>query len=528
MSDPHPRSQAASNATLVRGASAPLRAISPPARTARFRRGTRQFPQELIWLLLLLPSVGLCGASWTVGGDPDLTSVGFLVLTVASAGIMLRQFLLLPRTARIGPMVLFGGVLLWFCQDYLANWMGHDFRRDPVYDAELIARVATCHCCFVLAMVVGLAIRRGKTLERALAACPEPPRPDHYLLLILVSFGLGLVPYVFFSQDSLFVTFARAMTGFYGGGADFTFSRTGNLNYDWGGYLFELIKVGRFGGLLAAFYALLVARTTLQKGLAWGIWGFWLLLAFGSGTRGQLVFMSMPVLVFLLLKHAKAAARVAGRLSSSAVYQAIALALLVFAMMQAQSQLRTRGVQSTDQLVTVELTELQGNHMFSEGLSGWSRIPSQLAPFHDTPPGTGALLAIPDTLYRIAIHPIPRALWTTKPIDPVWAWHNELVAGTTGTGGTTISTGIVGWWYFRFGFLGMLQGGVFMGWLLAVGDRALARARATDRPMAILVSLSFLAWVFRCFRDLAIGELYEVVIATLALALIVKAMGTSR
>lgn len=479
--------------------------------------------RDAIALALLVPPLVLCSASWAMGGEPVLTDAGFALLALTCVFVCLREVTKLSTTGRLAPLVLFGGVLIWFCQDYLDNWLGRDFRADPGVGPELIARVATMHCAFVLAMVGGLSITRGRPVERLLNAMPEPRNREHYFVLVLVTFCAGLIPYVFFSRDSLLVTFERAVTGFYSGGASFTFSRTGNLNYDWSGYFFELIKIGRFGGVLAAFYALTVARTSFRKAVGWGIWTFWLLLAFGSGTRGQLVFMAMPVLVFLLLRHARSARPLARFLRRRALIQASVVGMIVFAMMQTQGQMRSRGLK-TDELESVELTELQGNHMFTEGLGGWERIPSRRAPFFDSVPGEGALRAIPETILRIAIHPIPRALWTSKPVDPVWAWYNELIAGTTGSSGTTISTGIVGWWYFRFGLVGMLQGGLFMGWLLAVGDRALARARVANRPMSILVCLAFLAWLFRCFRDLAIGELYEVVIASVALGIGVRLM----
>lgn len=504
-----------------------LMATSTPTRTTRAaprraggrpRAAPRRPPVDSTWVPLLVPPVVLCAASWALGGEPALTDAGFLLLAVMCLLFVLREVAQLSTTGRLAPLVLFGGVLIWFCQDYFANWASKDFRADPAFSAELIARVATMHCLFVLAMTIGLSITRGRPFERLLSAMPEPRDRNHYFAMVLVTFGAGLIPYVFFSRDSLLVTFERAVTGFYTGGASFTFGRTGNLNYDWSGYFFELIKVGRFGGLLAAFYTLMVATTPLRKAIGWGIWTFWLLLAFGSGTRGQLVFMAMPVLVFLLLRHARSATPLARLLRRRALLQSLAIGALVFAMMQVQGQLRSHGLR-TDELQRIELTELNGNHMFSEGLAGWDRIPSRHEPFFDTFPGEGALRAIPETVMRIAIHPVPRALWTSKPVDPVWAWYNELVAGTTGGSGTTISTGLVGWWYFRYGLLGLLQGGLFMGWLLAVGDRALAHARAANRPMSIIVCLAFLAWVFRCFRDLAIGELYEVVVASVALAI---------
>lgn len=137
-------------------------------------------------------------------------------------------------------------------------------------------------------------------------------------------------------------------------------------------------------------------------------------------------------------------------------------------------------------------------------------------------PGEGAIRTIPDVVLRFFIHPIPRALWNNKPVDPVWAWYNELVTGEA-TAGTTVASGLVGWFYMRFGVAGVIEGALLWGWLARRAERGLQYAEG--QPLRVMLSLGFLVWMFRCFRDLHFVELYPLVLATIVLWVVLKVFG---
>lgn len=497
--------------------SAPKRPARPRARWVRSRNE---------FVVFLLPLV-MCAASWAGGGVPYLTDAGFAVLTLLCGAALLRE--LADYRVRQSParIVLHSGILVWFCQDYFSNWFDIEFLTSTSYSPQLIARVATMHALFVAGMVAGVGADWWKKLGERVRELPEPRTRSMYAGLVVALFILGLVPYVFFTRDSFFDTIYHSITGFYSRGARFTVARTGNLNYDWGGYLFELVKVGHFGGMFGAFYSIMLAKTSGHRLLGWGIWGFWTLMSFGSGTRGQLVAMTMPVIVLLFLRHHSAASQYAQRLRRRVPLTVGILSCLVFAMLQTQGQLRSSGL-SAENVGTIEIDRFQGNHMFSEGLAGWSEIPDRRAPFFDEVPGAGAVIAIPYLIFRFAIHPIPRALWHDKPVDEAWAWHNEITVGTVGVSGTTVSTGLVGWWYFRFGAIGMLEGALVFGLLFGMTDRALQTALAAKQPFALVISLGVLAWLFRCFRDVAIAELWGVLVAAVFVGILMRVMGSRR
>src|SRR5208282_1100028 len=105
------------------------------------------------------------------------------------------------------------------------------------------------------------------------------------------------------------------------------------------------------------------------------------------------------------------------------------------------------------------------NAMFSEGLLGFMYIPDQQNYFYNDFPGEMVIAPIPHFILWAAIAPMPRAIWTSKPIDPSWKWYNAISTGRSTLGGgaaegTTISEGIVGYWYFRFGLPGVIEGGI--------------------------------------------------------------------
>ena len=57
------------------------------------------------------------------------------------------------------------------------------------------------------------------------------------------------------------------------------------------------------------------------------------------------------------------------------------------------------------------------------------------------------------------------------------------MTGSDNIQGTTISHGLVGHWYFPYGWAGVIEGGLLFGWLLVVGERALVKN--LNRPLTI-------------------------------------------
>src|SRR5687767_2380353 len=150
-------------------------------------------------LLFVMPTA-VCGLSWMMNGVSLLTDAGFILLTALCLIFLVREFVAFPRRFGIGGILLFGGVLVWFCHDYLWNWAGLSSAEisSKGVDAWVIAKSAFYHCLFITFMVAGLLIRRGVWLSKLLRAVPEPPGSGAYAAVLLVLFLFGISPYFIF------------------------------------------------------------------------------------------------------------------------------------------------------------------------------------------------------------------------------------------------------------------------------------------------------------------------------------------
>ena len=266
------------------------------------------------------------------------------------------------------------------------------------------------------------------------------------------------------------------------------------------------MDIGMMGGIVAVLYAVLVTRNWLLKALAWSIWLFWVLVEYSGGRRGPVVFMVLPAIAFLYLRYQ---ARVVeyGRKHSFLAYVVVGvLGLSLLFVVQIQGSFRNIGLGDKVDFSQVELTKSQGNLMFSEALEGFEAVPDHVGFFDNRFPGEGALRAIPETAFWFLLGPVPRALWPDKPSDDAMVWYNKLIAGTDGKEGTTISQGIVGHWYFRYGVFGVLEGAMLIGFLMASSERMLQNA--AGRPMTILSAICLTSWLFRIYRNFYFYELY--------------------
>ena len=62
------------------------------------------------------------GLSWLAGGIPVLMDVGWILMSLVCAFYVLLGLKAFPHRVGVGGLVLFTGVLGWFCCDYLLNW----------------------------------------------------------------------------------------------------------------------------------------------------------------------------------------------------------------------------------------------------------------------------------------------------------------------------------------------------------------------------------------------------------------------
>lgn len=461
----------------------------------------------------------ICGFSWIVEGEQALTDMGMVTLTVLCIYFFLLEVIHFPRRFGVGGMLVFGGTLVWFCHDYLSNWYGMNPMLEGFTHATL-AKAGFFYSLWVMLMTIGLLIPVPRWATKPLSIVPETGSDGFYFAIIVACFLLGLFPYAFLAVKPFHIAVWEQMTGGRNAGTEWIIGRSGNANYNWGAYFTLFFDIALGGVQIAAFYAFFFRASYWRKAVCVLIWLFWLAMNIGSGTRGLVVAMVVPVMAMTFLKYQSRAAMMRVVVKRAYIYTAI-IAVMLLVIVQIQIKYRNTGF--TDFSVNnATADKVVGNLMFSEGLLAMQLVPSQHDFFSDLFPGAKFILPIPDLVYRFLITPIPRALWHNKPIasDRSFAWYNLMVTGGTGDGieGTTCSASVMGQFYMNYGFWGVFQGGLLMGWIMRLVEKALQEAQG--RPMTIILTLGAMAWLFRCYRTLNFNNIIGLIIFAVLMAVV--------
>ena len=488
-------------------------------------------PRKLMQLVWFVPGVAISGISYLADGIPALTDLSFVLLTAACLIQIVEELVNFSRRFGMGGITLFAGVLVWFCHDYFTNWFGLNFATSAetvlptgaIVTPYVLAKATFLHQLFVCMAVAGLHLPVWQRLDRHLVNMPEPQSDNFYVPLIIAAFIVGMIPYAFFTSYPLPIALWKEITVGRTEGV-FTVGRTGNVNVNWGAYLAQLQQIGQVGAMLALFYVMLLRPGVLMRAFGLFYWLLYVALAFGSGTRGQTAFMALPALFVMFLKHQGEAAAMFRRLSVKAYVVSGVLGLILLVMLQVQITYRNVGF--TAMRMEEVKTGIEGNSMFSEGLSGMNIIPEQAPFLANRFPGQGAVLCLPDVAWRFLYGPIPRALWKDKPIDPLWKWYNSVITGRSEEEmeGTTVSTGLVGDFYFRFGIAGVVEGGLLFGFMCLISERLLQNSQG--RILQLVTATGLLTFMFRSFRNLTFINLYPLLIGVAFLLIIIKFRGS--
>jgi hypothetical protein len=492
----------------------------------------RPLKRSAVFYFFLLVPCMWAGFSWLAGGVPFLTDLAFSTLLVMCLILITREVVAFSRRFGVGGLLLFGGALVWYVHDYFWNWFNLDFRTNFTgISAEVVAKAAFFTTMFMFFAAMGLLLPPWRKLTNATLKIPQPADNGVYVVIIIATFLVGMIPFVFFTRGSLLVNIWKAMTTMRSGiGPEWTTGRSGNLNYNWGGYLAQVLQIGSTGGLLAIFYVLMLPGKGPSKWLATLNWLFWAALAFGSGARGDFLFSLFPAAVLLFLKYMLIAADRLRKFSARAiVYSGILLFITLF-VCQIQGNFRTSGLRGAN-VLGMKVFQSLGNSMFSEGLRGYQYYGEKRPFAYDNFPGAQFIRPMPDLAFRFAIGWIPRVLWHNKPgIDAASQWYNMVVSGGTATNtetnsrvtGATICASIAGGAYNSYGFPGVIQMALLYGWLCKLTEEMLwVNLR---RPLGVMFSLGVAGWLFRAFRDLTPHDLYPLLIGMTFIILTIKFM----
>jgi hypothetical protein len=486
-------------------------------------QGAAELDRSMLPAALFLIPVLITGLSYLSGGVGPITDLGFLLLTVLCVVFLFKELIQFPKQQGIGAILIYGGVLVWFCHDYMTNWFGRDFGDPSLHiPVHVVAKAAFYHALFVDVML--LVFRRPfmRWAEKLVVAVPEPSTPQFYVVALIAIMAVGMSPFVLFVNEPLYSALWKTVT-LREDQVAWTVGRTivgraANLNYSWGGYVAQILQIGMIAGVLGAAYAILEAKTWAGRIFGLSLWLFWVLYCFNTYRRGDMAFMVIPAMGFLYYRYQVLASGYLKRAGWKAYALVAVVGLTLILVIQYQISVR-----SGETLQAGQVFEARGNTMFSEGIKAWAIFGEDGGKdYYSSDDFFGASIVepIPMTAWWFGIDWIPRALWTTKPIDQFAAWYNDLISGEhLGMGGTTVSGGAVGQWYFRYGPAGVIEGGLMYGWLMGVCERALRRAKG--RPIGVLFAFCFATFLFRAYRDLWFHLLYPVMIGGVALFLIV-------
>ena len=482
-------------------------------------------PRSLISRLSFALPTLCCGVSYLLGGFTAVTGVGMSLLTLLCVIFLFDELRKFPSRQGLGGILLYGGMLTWYCHDYVYNWLaGIPPEFSAIVTPYTLAKDAFYTCLFVFIAASTLELVWFRTAEKLITIVPEPADSSLYLIVIGIALAIGLSPFFLLVNEPAYSALWKVIT-LDSEDVKWSVGRTvlgtaANLNYNWGGYVVVLLQIGCVSGILCALYALFVTRSVPAKILCAAVWLFWTLDGFTSYRRGDMAFMVLPLVGFLYFKYQQQAIRYFRKSGWKAYALAGVVGGALFLVVQYQTAVRYGS--------DLELLRPRGNTMFSEAIRTWAYIPERNNGryYYDNFPGEDLVRPLPDCLFWLILDPIPRALWNSKPLDSFYGWHNVFETnepnGFTGTG---ISSGIVGFFYFRFGPFGVMEGATLFGWMLGLSERALRRA--ANRPLALLFVMAYATFIFRDFRDMDWHTFDPVFESGVALYVIVKLTGAA-
>lgn len=452
-------------------------------------------------LLILSCAVALSGLSWLADGLPALTDMAIVIVTAICLLEIVRELRNFTRRYGMGALTFYAGCLSWYSIDYITYWFQADYTA-TVFPAWVVAKQACLYCLLVWGTTMGLNVQRGDRMaQRLLRLIPEMPSNNAFLGLTLLMSIVGVMPYFFFVSEPFYVAILKDMFNLRSEtGASWTIARTGNANTSFGAYILMVPKLGQLSAIMAVLYAVWITRSVPARILCGAIFVFWFMLAFGTGTRGAIIYLMIPSMAFVFLRYHAQTASLLRRFSLRAYVTVGLLGLVTLVVVQFQGTFRGQEFTRTSWRQVDLAGNSSDNGMFSSGLRAVQLVPSQQHFFANAFPGAGiAQMAVREP-YLLAISPIPRALWPNKPLDDSVAWYNGAYGGDSASvEGTTIAPGITAGIYMCYGLPASAVFAIFYGWLLGLTERSLRMS--FDQPMHIVFVMATFAIFFATFRS---------------------------
>jgi oligosaccharide repeat unit polymerase len=402
-----------------------------PAANASLKRSSKatRWVELPIWAVLLVivlfANLGIVEFSTPVLSAFFFAAIGGIIFSKWKAG---------SSNAQDMRNFIYVAVLFWVVLDPLLIGEGIDEFKGSVI-AETLLYVAV----FLTMVSFGYALSPSRTLASAFAGISEPQSGKQVFRAAISLYLIGVTPLLYYSGASL-DTFLQILLAGYGSGAEAGWRR-GGLGSE-SDYFFTIcFLIFNISPFLALWVLRKATVNPLQKAvLIWIVLSVPLFYFFSGGRRvfGYFVLASLLYLYDAAPSHRQKLWRILF----------ILVPIFLILAMQVQAQFRVSGFYDVD-LAVVD-TSLQGlykDDIFHWMLTAVNVMPAEYSFTHDLP------------FLNLLTHPIPRFLWTEKPVNTGFPWLDW-----ESIGGTTLTISVIGEFYIAQGLLGVVLAGLAYGW----------------------------------------------------------------
>lgn len=319
---------------------------------------------------------------------------------------------------------------------------------------------------------------------------------DKEILLLLIFFFLGLVPYISNGLQSFFdlVLLSRAagggnsQFGMYGGGTTVKI------------FLHNLLITS---GLVSGYFLYNKSIKNIKFIICLVIFLVSIIIVASSGTRTKLGLIIVPLIFSNFFKNRNN--------RNFLLYFKYVIVLLVMTfILSIMVKYRSVGISAIsddNSRRTAHSLDVTGTDLGAELFV--------IAKYYTKPLACNNLpecFIFPayDTVIKFITNPIPRRFWKDKYIDPSFTHFNKLRTGHTGLtkkSGTNITPTVIGRYYMLYGWPGVIFSGLVFGVSLGVMNNFLISSRSKTNADYLII-FCFLYYFCQSIRDLVPGWLY--------------------
>jgi oligosaccharide repeat unit polymerase len=435
-----------------------------------------------------------------ISGSYDNASIRLLVLVLffSSIGLFLFRLRRGINHGHIAGIILAAGFIVWYAFPAFVSYFFLDYQLDySVYDLvnnELIIQAVALLSLFLVTSVITINIF-GAPLHVTPNAQP-PAKPRLIFGLALISFAVGMAPYILFGDSLTEIVGAIIQSR----AIEKPWAQATNL----GDSVSPFTYLASSAFIASAFLLWFVAwDKRLSRRIRLTAFGVALLgtviIFFDQGTRSAVALVIVPILIMIMLDLWR-------RSRIRAIVVGTCMVLGVVLLLQFQVLYRTTYTRtSAPDLLGENLSTLGGTtDYFRETLFAVHLVPTYHDYFRES------------AILQFVISPFPRFLWPDKPISELVRFYTLSRWGVDilQESGNTFP-GLVGQYYMSWGWFGPIIIGLLFGWLTAQIDKTLVSEQVKNDLYLFGLELMLIVWLFLSFRILSPGFFYPILVAGL-------------